>query len=163
MSNFANPRTVTCQVPLSMEFSRQEYWSGELFPSPEDLLNIGIEPGTSALQIDSLLLSLRLLSHQFPLFTCSVVSDSLWPHGLEHASLCLSPPARACSDSCPLNRWCYTTILSYSIPLSSCLQFFPASGSFLMSQLFTLRVQNIGASDLSSVLPMNYQGWFPLE
>ena len=66
MSNFANPWTVTCQAPLSMEFSRQEYWSGELFPSPGDLPNLGIEPGTSALQIDSLLLSLRLLSHQFP-------------------------------------------------------------------------------------------------
>ena len=70
------------------------------------------------------------------LFICSVVSDSLWPHGLQHTrSPCPSPSPRACSNSLPLSRWCHPTILSPVIPFSSCLQFFPASGSFLINQL----------------------------
>ena len=64
------------------------------------------------------------------LFSCSVVS-ALWPHGLQHARLpCPSPFPRACSDSCPLSQWCHPTISSSVIPFSSCLQSFPASGSF---------------------------------
>ena len=67
----------------------------------------------------------------------SVVSDSLWPHESQHARVpCPSPFTGACSTSCPLNRWCHPTITSSVIPFSSCLQSFPASGSFLMSQLF---------------------------
>ena len=95
------------------------------------------------------------------LFSCSVMSDSLWPHGLQHARLpCLSPSPRACSNSCPLSPWCCPTILSSVVPFSFCLQSFPASGSFQMSPFFASGSQSIGAS--ASVLPMNIQNWFPL-
>ena len=69
--------------------------------------------------------------------------------------------AAAAAAACPLSRWCYPTILSFVIPFSSCVQSFPASGSFLMSWLFTSASQSIGAS--ASVLPMNTQDWSPLE
>ena len=70
-------------------------------------------------------------------FSRSVISDSLQPHGLQQARLsCPSPTARACSNSCPLSRWCHPTISSSVVPLSSCLQSFPASGSFPKSQFF---------------------------
>ena len=95
------------------------------------------------------------------LFSRSVVSDSLWPHGLQHARLpCPSLSPRLCSNSCPLNRWCYSDISSPVIPFFTCLQSFPASGSFPM--LFTSGGQSIGASASASVLPKNIQGWFPL-
>ena len=72
-------------------------------------------------------------------FSCSVVSDCLWPHGLQHARLsCPSPSPGSCSNSCPLSRWCHPTISSSVVPSSFCSQSFPASGSFLMSRLFTL-------------------------
>ena len=94
-------------------------------------------------------------------FSHSVLSDSLQPHGLQHARLpCLSPIPKACSNSCPSSWWCHPTISSSVIPFSSCTQSFPASGSFPMSQLFTSGSQSIGAS--ASVLPVNIQGWFPL-
>ena len=81
------------------------------------------------------------------LLSCSVVSNSLRPHVLQHASLpCPSPSRGACSNSCPLNRWCHPTILSSVVPFSSCLQSFLASGSFPMSRLFTSGGQSIGAS-----------------
>ena len=95
------------------------------------------------------------------LFSCLVVSDSLWPHGLQHARLpCLSPSSGACSNSCPLSQWCHLTISSSIVPFS-CLQSFPASGSFLMSRLFWLDGQSNGASASASV-PVSIQGWFPL-
>ena len=73
-------------------------------------------------------------------FSCSVVSDSLWSHGLQHPSLpCPSPIPEACSNSCSLSQWCHPTISSSVIHFSACLQSFPASGSFLMSQLFAFR------------------------
>ena len=90
--------------------------------------------------------------------------DSLWPHGLQHARLprpSLSP--RVCSDSCPLSRWCRPTISSSVIPFSSCPQPFPASGSYPMSQLFTSGGQSIGASASTSVLPVTFQGWPPVD
>ena len=88
--------------------------------------------------------------------------DSLGLHGLQHTRLsCPSPTRGACSNSCPSSWWCHPTISSSVVPFSSCLQSFPASGSFLMSQLFTSGGQSIGASVL--VLPMNIQDWFPLE
>ena len=87
------------------------------------------------------------------LFSHIVMSDSLQPHGLQHARF----PCRACSNSF---AWCHPTILFSVIPFFSCLQSFPASGSFLMSWLFTLGGQSIGAS--ASVLPMNIQDWSPL-
>ena len=84
------------------------------------------------------------------------MSHSLRPHGLQHFSL-LCPPLSpgVCSDSCPLNWWCYLTILSSATLLHLCLQSFPASGSFPMRRLFALGGQSIG--DSASVLPMNVQ------
>ena len=97
------------------------------------------------------------------LFSRSVVSDSLQPHRLQHARLpCPSPSCWACLNSCPLSQWCHPTILSAVAPFSSCLQSFPASGSFLMSQLFISGGQSIGASAPVSVLLVNIQGWLPL-
>ena len=88
---------------------------------------------------------------------------TLQPHGLQHARLpCSSPTPRACSNSCPSSRWCLPTISSSAIPFSSCLQSFPASGSFTMSEFFASGYQSIGASASASVLPMNIQDWFPL-
>ena len=96
-------------------------------------------------------------------FSCSVVSDSLWPHGLQHARLpCPSPTLRACSNACPLSQWCQPTISSSVIPFSSCLQSFAAWGSFSISQFFAFGGQSIGASASASVLPMNIQDWFSL-
>ena len=90
------------------------------------------------------------------------MSDSLWPHGLQHARLpCPSPTPGACSYSCPLNGRCHSTISSSVVPFS-CLQSCPASGSFPMSHFFASGGQNIGASASASVLPMNIQDWFPL-
>ena len=89
-------------------------------------------------------------------FSCSVVSYSPRPHGLQHARLpCSSPTPVACSNSCLLSQWCYRTISSSVIPLSSCLQSFPASGAFPMSQFFTSGGQSIGVSASASVLPKN--------
>ena len=91
----------------------------------------------------------------------SVVSDSLQPHGLQHARLhCPSPSPGACSNSCPLSQGCRPTISSSVVPLFSCLQSFPASGSFLRSQFITSGGQSIEV--LASVLSMNIQNWFPL-
>ena len=96
-------------------------------------------------------------------FSHSVVSDPLWPHGLQHTRLpCPSPAPGVYSNSCPLSRWCHPNISSSVIPFSSCLQSFPASGSFLMSQLFASGGQSIGVSASASVLPMKIQDWFPL-
>ena len=75
---------------------------------------------------------------------------------------CPSPTPRACSNSCPLSRWCHPTISSSVTPFSSCPQCFPTSGSFPMSRFFTSGGQSIGASALASVSPMNIQDWFPL-
>ena len=92
------------------------------------------------------------------------MSDSLWPHGLQNARLpCPSPTPGIYSNSCPLSQWCHPTTSSSVIPFSSCIQSFPASGSFPMSQFFTSGGKSIGASALASVLPMNIQGWFLLE
>ena len=97
------------------------------------------------------------------LFSHSVLFNSLWPHGPQHARLpCASPFPGACSNSCPLSQWCHPTISSSVVPFSSCLQSFPALGSFLMSQFFASGGQNIGVSASTSVLPMNIQDWFPL-
>ena len=96
-------------------------------------------------------------------FSCSVVSNSLQPHGLQHASLpCPSPTPWVYSNSCPLSRWCHPTISSSVTPFSFCLPSFPASGSFPMSQFFTSGGQSIGVLASTSVLPMNIQDWFPL-
>ena len=97
-------------------------------------------------------------------FSHSVVSDSLWPHELQHARPpCPSPTPRVHSDSCPSSQWCHPTISSSVIPFSSCPQSFPASGSFQMSQLFTSGGQSTGVSALASFLPKKSQGWCPSE
>ena len=79
------------------------------------------------------------------LFSCSVMSDSSWLHGLQQARLsCPSLAPRACLNSCPMSQWCHQTISSSVIPFSSCLQFFPASGSFWMSLLFASMAKVLG-------------------
>ena len=93
----------------------------------------------------------------------SVVSNSLQPHGLQHARLpCPSPTFEAYLNSCPLSRWYHPAISSSVVPFSSCLQSFPASGSFLTNQFFLSGGQIIGVSASQSVLPMNIQDWFLL-
>ena len=97
-------------------------------------------------------------------FSCSVMSDSLWPHGLQHTRLsCPSPTPGVYSNSCPSSLWCHPTISSSVVPFSSRLQSFPASGSFQMSQFLALCGQSIGVPASASVLPMNIQDWFPLR
>ena len=92
----------------------------------------------------------------------SVMSNSLWSHGLQHTRLlCPSPTPGAYSNSCPLSWWCHPTIPSSVIP-SFCFQSFLASGSFPMSQFFTSGGQSIGVSASTSMLPTNIQDWFPL-
>ena len=96
-------------------------------------------------------------------FSHSVMSDSLRPHGLQHARLpCPSPTPGAYSNSCPLHQWCHPTISSSVIPFSSHLQSFPASGSFPVGRFFKSDGQSIGVSASASVLPVNIQDWFPL-
>ena len=94
-------------------------------------------------------------------FSHSVMSDSLQPHGLQHARLpCPSPTPGVYSNSCPLSRWCHPTILCHPFLLLPSTS--PASGSFQMSQFFASGGQDIGVSTSTSVLPMNIQDWFPL-
>ena len=96
-------------------------------------------------------------------FSHSVMSDSLWPHGLKYSRLTgSSPTPGAYSNSCPSHWWCHQTISSSVSPFSSCLQSFPESGSFLMSQFFASDGQSTGVSALISVIPINIQDWFPL-
>ena len=113
----------------------------------------------STLAIQAVLISVQFSSVQF---SHSVMSNSLRPHGLQHIRfLCPSPTPRVYSNSCPLSRWCHPTISFCVIPFS-CLQSFPASGSFPISQFFASGGQSIGVSASASVLPMNIQDWFPL-
>ena len=105
--------------------------------------------------INSLIFSLVQFSH-------SVMSDSLQPHGLQHARLpCSSPTPGACLNSCPSSRWCHPTISSSVIPFSSRLQSFPTSGSFPISPFFPSDSQSIRVQLSASVLPMNIQDWSP--
>ena len=144
--------TVARQARLSMGFSRQEYWSGLPFPSPGDFPNPGMELCLLSLlhwQVGSLPLvppgkpQSILSSVQF---SRSVMSNSLWPHGLQHARPpCPSPTSRVYSNSCPLSWWCHPTISS-CLPFSSRLQSFPAPRSLTMSQLFASGGQSIGVS-----------------
>ena len=133
------------------------WWSGNRVPINLYQMNVILclykkGQGTKALLV---------LSKVSVQFSCSVVSDSLWPHGLLHTRPpCPSPAPRAYSNSCPLSRWCHPTILSPLVPFSSCLQSFPASGSFPMSQFFSSGGQSIGVSASMLVLPMNVQDYF---
>ena len=97
-------------------------------------------------------------------FSHLVMSNSLRPHGLQHARLpCPSTTPRACSNSCPSSWWCHPTILFSVVPFSSCPQSFPESGSFPIHHFFVSGSQIIRVSASTSVLPMNTQDWFPLE
>ena len=97
-------------------------------------------------------------------FSHSVVSDSLWPHKLEHARPpCPLPTPEVHPNSCPSSQWCHPAIWSSVIPFSSCPQSLPASESFPMSQVFSWGGQSIGVSASAPVLPMNTQDWSPLE
>ena len=123
--------------------------------TPSSLFEITVKPNW-----ENYFHSLWFSSFQF---SCSVMSDSLWPHGLQHTRLlCPSPTPRAYSNSCPLSRWCHPAISSSVIPFSSCLKSFPAAGSFQMSRLFRSGGQSIGVSASASVLPMNIQDGLPL-
>ena len=98
------------------------------------------------------------------LFRHHIMSNPLWPHGLQHTRLpCPSPSPGVCLSSCPLNRWCHPTISSSVTLFSFCLQSFLASGSFPMSQVFASGDQSIGASASAWVLPKSIRGWFPLK
>ena len=105
-----------------------------------------------------ILIMLYIVSLSSVQFCCS-----LWPHGLQHTRPpCPSTTPGAYLNSCPLSQWCHLTTSSSVVPFSFCLQSFPASGSFLMSQFFASGGQSIGVSASASVLPMNIHDWFPL-
>ena len=107
--------------------------------------------------------SLTSITEALVQFSCSVMSDSLRPHELQHARpFCPSPTPRVHPNSCPLSQWCHPNISFSVVPSSSCPQSFPASGSFQMSQFFASGGQSIGVSASTSVLPMNTQDWYPL-
>ena len=126
---------------------------------------VGNRKPTSLLKLKHMLTFLLILRNYnlSVQFSHSVMSNSLRSHGLQHARL-PSPSSTpgAYSNSFPLSWWCQPTILSSVIPFSSCLQSFPASGSFPISQFFASGGQSIGFSASASVLPMNIQDWFPL-
>ena len=108
-------------------------------------------------------LGIICFQHDSVQFSHSFMSNCLQPHGLQHARPpCPSPTPRVYSNSCPLSQWCHPTISSSVAPFSSCLQSFPAPGSFQMSQFFISGGQSIGISASGSVLPMNIQDCFPL-
>ena len=159
------PHELAPQAPLSLGFPRQEYWSGLPFHSPGNLPDPGIEPRSPVLQMVSCIAGgfftnwatrerrhthIHTHTHTHThtnsvQVNCSVVSDSLQPHGLQHARLpCPSLTPEACSNSCPLSPWCHPTISSLVVAFSSCLQSFPALGSFPMSQFFVSGGQSIG-------------------
>ena len=97
-------------------------------------------------------------------FSRSVLSNSLWPHGLQHTRpTCPLPMPTVYSNSSSLSQWCHPTISSSVVPFSSRLQSFPESGSFQISQLFPSGGLSIGVSASTSVLPMSIQDWFPLR
>ena len=104
-----------------------------------------------------------MISKMYQFSSVTQSCPTLRPHGLQHARLpCPSTIPEAYSNSCPLSQWCHSTISSSVIPLSSCLQSFPASESFQMSQFFPSGGQSIGASASASVPSMNTQDWSPL-
>ena len=108
------------------------------------------------------LLPLAYSSVQLVQFSHSVVSDSLQPHELQHARPpSPSPTPRVRRNPCPSSRYCHPMISSSVVPFSSCLQSFPASGSFQMSPLFISGGQSVGVSASTSVLPINSQDLFP--
>ena len=158
-----NPMDCACQASLSMGCPRQEYWSGSPFPTPGNLPNPEIKLTSTAMAGGFFTTD----SPGKPLNKgcccccccsvaqlCSTLCDPMDPR-----LSCPSPSPGACSVS----QWCHSTISSCVVTFSSCLQSFPASWSFLRSQLFASGGQSIGASASTSVLPVNMQSWFPLD
>ena len=97
-------------------------------------------------------------------FSCSVMSNSLWPHEPQHARPCYpSPTPGVHPNPCPLSHWCHLTISSSAVPFSSCPQSVPASRSFPVSQLFASGGQSAAVSASTLALPMKIQDWSPLE
>ena len=173
MSDSVTVWTIAHQVPPSMGFSRQEYWSELPCPPLGDLPDSGIE--------SMFLMSLGLAGGFFT--TSTTWEDQfLWevssvqfssvaqlfltlcdPTNSSTPGLAIHPPTPwVYPNPCPLSRWCHPTISSSVIPFFSCLQYFPASRSFQMSQLLASGGQSIGVSASKSVLPMNTHDWFPL-
>ena len=165
------------QVPLSMGFSRQEYLSGLPCPPPGDLPYPGIELTflmSPALAGGSFTISTTWETHIHTIVckinnkilssvkSLSQVQLSVTPWTAAPRLPCPSPTPRTYSNSSPSIWWCHPTISSSVVPFSSCLQYFPASGSPPMSQFFTSGGQSIGVSASASVLPINTQGWFHL-
>ena len=108
-----------------------------------------------------LFFTINISSVQFSSFAQLYLT--LQTHGLQHnRPLCPLQTLRVYSNSCPLSRWCHTTISSSAIPFSSCLQSFSASGSSQISHFFASGGQTIGVSALASVLPVKIQDCFPL-
>jgi len=134
---------------LCFKVSFEEFWFYTEYDS--HILRNGTYSGSWGI-----LFHLLFLSHQ-------VGSNPLLLHGLQYTRLACSPSPRVCPSSCPLNQWCHPNISSSVTPFSSCPQYFPASRSFPMSQLFASGGQSIGVSASASVLSMSTQGWFPLR
>ena len=140
--------------------ARQEYWSG---PGMDRFILFNISwQGKNVADITT-------FSHSISTYWVRFSSVAQWcltfcnPGARQHSRLpCPSPTPGVCSDSCPSSRWCYPTISSSILPFSSCLQSFPASGSFPMSQFFTSGGHSTGVSASASVLSMNIKDWFPL-
>ena len=138
-------------------------WTFRLLTCPDYSKLFCIEHWSACMFLNYCFLQINVQKWDFwiMLFSCLVMSNSLWPYAMQHAKLpCSSPSPGACSNSCPPSQWCHPTISSSVIPISFCLQSFPASGSFLMSYLFASGGQSVGASPSASVFPMNIQIWF---
>ena len=116
-----------------------------------------------ACHYNTLVIILEIILCIFQFSSVAQLCPTLWPHGLQHTRPpCPSPTPGVYSNSCPLSWWRHPTIPFSVVPFSSCIQCFPVSGSFQMSQLFTSGGQSIGVSASASVLLMNIQDWFPL-
>ena len=140
------------KFPLVISFTSGNVYIFMLF---SQLSHSPLPPTVSTCLFSTSASPLRLL------FSCQVVSNSLWPHGLQHTRLPYpSPSPGICPSSCPVHRWCHPTI-STSVTLFFCVRSFPASGSFPMNWLFASGGQSIGASAL--VVPLSIQDWFPLR
>ena len=156
---------LTC-IQIHQE-SGQVVWYSHLFQNFPQFVVIHTVKGfgiVNKAEID-VFLELSCFFYRFVnlLVSCSVMSDSLWPHGLQHVRLPrLTPSNAAWSHSCLLSQWFHPTISSSVVPFTTCLQSFPASGSFPMGQHFASGGQSIGVSASASFLPMNIQDWFPL-
>ena len=150
---FATPWTVAYQAPPSMGFSRQEYWSGLPFPSPGDLPDRGVEPGSPEFQAEALTSEPpgKLCSSLSNLVDCSTPGSCVL-----HYLLCPPLSPRVCSISCQLSWWCHPTISTSVVPFFSC-----PLRVFSNESALCIRWPKCWSFSFASVLPMNIQGWFP--